>query len=517
MHGKLVGLLVCCACAACLGGQAAAPDYGAAAKDFADAMLAHGRDTYGALHTPLFAATLDLRTLRMPATTSEATRQLYTKYFRSDDFATSSNPMFDTDFYQLLNALTPLTGDPKYREAADDALRYFFDHCQSPATGLMAWGEHIGWDLVDDKVTIQSDGKSVDIHEFFGPWIHWTQSLRVAPEACHRFALGLWHHQICDPATCAFSRHAHFSKHGPGRGYEFARDAGFYIATWAAVYETTRDPELLHAIRQLLAAYRRWRIPETGLLPFETQSPRVVFVLNQLSFMVDVSDSAARVPPDLGREMRAFVAELDESFFRIPQDLQPGGRGFAKIVDGQTREVTNRVLAESPGREAYLKKNPRLLETRYLPYGGRWGSDYGAAAYTDARHALLCGQRYRQSALPRYRELLLATADRYLDAEPPAGETLTPKTLAPVLGLLNTAFRCSGDAKYLARSEHFADLALRKFFRPGCPLPCATERCAETPYYVAESHPGSLMLMLLDLGLLKSGKTNDVPVQCSIR
>ena len=76
MQGNFVGLLVCCAFAACLGGQAAEPDYGAAARDFADAMLAHGRDTYGAQHTPLFAATFDLRTLRMPRATSDATRKL---------------------------------------------------------------------------------------------------------------------------------------------------------------------------------------------------------------------------------------------------------------------------------------------------------------------------------------------------------------------------------------------------------------------------------------------------------
>ena len=517
MKRKSAPLLVLIALWPAVFGQAAEPDYFALAKGYADAMIERGRDTYGAKHTPLFASTIDLRTMRMPSATSEATKKLYERYFRSEDFSTSTNPLFDTDFYQLLDALTQITGDRKYRGAADDALRFFFEHCQSPTTGLMAWGEHLGWDLVDDKITILSGGKVSDTHEFFGPWIHWKQSLRVAPEACHRFALGLWRHQIYDPKTCEFSRHAHFSKHGPGRGYEFARDAGFYIATWASVYKTTKDPELLQAIRQMLAAYRRWRIPETGLLPFETKSPRVVFVLNQLSFMVDVWDGAALVPPELGREMREFVAELDESFFRIPHDLKPGGRGFAKIVDGKTREVTNRVLAESPGREAYLKQNPRLLETRYAPYGGLWGSAYGAAAYTDARHAVLCGQRYRQIEKTRYRELVLATADRYLDAEPPASETLTPKTLAPVIGLLDAAFRCSSDTKYLARAEHFAALAIRKLCRPNIPLPCATERFAETPYYVAESHPGSLMLMAFDLWLLKNGKQADLVLQCSIR
>jgi len=25
-------------------------------------------------------------------------------------------------------------------------------HCLSPATGLMAWGEHIGWDCCDDRM-----------------------------------------------------------------------------------------------------------------------------------------------------------------------------------------------------------------------------------------------------------------------------------------------------------------------------------------------------------------------------
>ena len=36
------------------------------ARAYADAMLDHGRDVYGDVHSPAFVATLDLRTMRMP-------------------------------------------------------------------------------------------------------------------------------------------------------------------------------------------------------------------------------------------------------------------------------------------------------------------------------------------------------------------------------------------------------------------------------------------------------------------
>ena len=52
------------------GGQqraAAADRYLAAVRDFADAMLRHGRDTYGPVRSPLFASALDLESLKIPA------------------------------------------------------------------------------------------------------------------------------------------------------------------------------------------------------------------------------------------------------------------------------------------------------------------------------------------------------------------------------------------------------------------------------------------------------------------
>jgi hypothetical protein len=40
--------------------------YTAAARKFAEALLAHGRDHYGTVHTPMFVQMIDLRTLEIP-------------------------------------------------------------------------------------------------------------------------------------------------------------------------------------------------------------------------------------------------------------------------------------------------------------------------------------------------------------------------------------------------------------------------------------------------------------------
>lgn len=488
------------------------------AKAYADAMLADGRDVYGAVHSPAFVATLDLRTMRMPERTSETTRKMYSDFFRAEDYSTSANPMYHVDLYQLLDRLTEVTGDARYRRAKEAALGWFFRHAQSPATGLLAWGEHLGWDLIEDKITVGNVGADgvvqvSDIHEFYGPWIHWDTCFQEAPEATRRFALGLWRHQIYDPATCEFSRHARYSKHAPGRGYEFARQAGFYLDTWASVYRKTRDPELLEAVERMTAALGKWRNRKSGLIPFERRSPQVVFVLHNLSFMVDGWNASLKLPPGPRDELQALVGALDEAVARIEHDLGPEGKGFAKIVDADTAEVSNRGMAEA--RPGYSEE---FINQRYAPYGGLWASTYGAGSYTDARHALLSCHRYRQVERDEYRRWTVATADRYLASLPDAaGGDLTPKTLAPVMALLHGAYRLTGDAKYLAHSEALAELAIERLFREGVPLPYATSRRDRLPYYASISYGDSLMLMFLDLWLLREGRRTESEPQCTIR
>ena len=94
--------------------------------------------------------------------------------------------MYHIDLYQLLFALSALSGEEQYKQAGEEAIRWFFENAQSEATGLLSWGEHMGWDLVKDDCTVggvRNDGKfhRSDTHEFYGPWLHWDATWAVAP------------------------------------------------------------------------------------------------------------------------------------------------------------------------------------------------------------------------------------------------------------------------------------------------------------------------------------------------
>jgi hypothetical protein len=131
---------------------------------------------------------------------------------------------------------------------------------------------------------------------------------------------------------------------------------------------------------------------------------------------------------------------------------------------------------------------------------------------------LLCYYRYRQTRRDEYRELVLATADRYVGSGPkPLAGTLTPKTLAPVMSLLHAAWRLSKDDKYIDASRRLAEHAGERLFEPGIVFPFATDRRDKYPYYASISYGDSLMLVFLELALILQERDKAVFLQCSIR
>jgi hypothetical protein len=84
--------------------------------------------------------------------------------------------------------------------------------------------------------------------------------------ACLRFARGLWDHQIANKQTGDFSRHANYERHGPGRGNQFPRHGGYYIATWTEAYTRGGDPEYLKAIEVVVDMFERHRDSATKII-----------------------------------------------------------------------------------------------------------------------------------------------------------------------------------------------------------------------------------------------------------
>ncbi|MHC4648576.1 MAG: hypothetical protein ACYTBJ_24230, partial [Planctomycetota bacterium] len=364
------------------------PDYLKIVKSYADALLEHGRDTYGEVQSPLIASALDRKTLALV----EGQLGRIEGIRNGDRSLYGANLMHDQDLYQLLYALSELVGDPKYATEADNTIKWFFENCQSPATGLMAWGEHIGWGFKTEDLAFAR----ADNHEFFSPWVLWHRSFELAPQACTTFARGLWDHQIHEHSG-EFSRHASWKEHRTGTKNEYPRHGGFYIAAWGKAYEVSKDPTFLKAIETLVDYFNRNSNRLTGAIPCSTNPSRlhIMWPESNLSLAVDLWDAADRVPEDLARKMRQRALKSDKVYLTLDHDFSPKGKGFVAGAYVHTLER----LTEGPWTDTAI-----------------WATGYGKA--TDAQIAMLCYLRYQQVKMDGYRKLVLDSASRYLYTRP---------------------------------------------------------------------------------------------------
>ena len=428
-------------------------DYLAVVRAYADAMIAHGRDVYGPEHSPLFAEELDRRTMRMLEgeslkTVSAIGREQW-GIRPHDRMLGGGNPQHCQNLYQILFQLTEVSGEERYREEASRSLRFFFERCQSPATGLLWWGEHAGWDFHTEKPLAKGAGNT---HEFYRPWVLWQQSWKLADKACQRFARGLWEHQIGNHQTGDFSRHASIPSHGPGTEAPYARHGGFYIETWAVAYSNTHDEVFLTAIQSVLAGLERARLNEGGMLVSGSKQ-RGGRTQYSVSLAISLEEAARNVPLDLATKMREVAANNDKAF------------------------------AEAHSQQA-------------VQVPADWSNAYGSAG--PAAEASTCMLRYRQVPSDPYRSFVLRTADRYRDAEVDLSKPVWPGTVGNVILLMLNAHELTTEDEYLQEAEGLARRGIELFLNDGCPLPKASHM---HDHYEAVTNGDTLMMAFLRLWL----------------
>jgi hypothetical protein len=438
-------------------------DYLKVVTAYADTLIEHGRDTYGKVHSPLFAAALDRKQLTIEGVESA-------EGVRPEDSAVGgANPMHDQNLYQILYALTEITGEKKYAAEADKALKYFFEHCQHPISGLMAWGEHMSWDLTKDAV--QSQGYDDPYHEFFRPWVLWERCFKLTPEACTRFAKGLWNHQIYDQNDGNFNRHAFFDgkRHTARRGRRdgYPRHGGFYIRTWAEAYRATKDPVYVHAIETLIGHFNGRRHAWKGLAKGTdairlSQTSYGVWTGSNLSLAIDLGYGAELVPDETMEKMRDCASRTDKAFLSVIADEQAVGY-------------------------TYVGKGKKLWSV----WSAHFGSQGGASVVGN-----MCLARFRQVGLDGYKKLIRHIGDLYVGNELP--ESITPDQFGSVVLLMVGCHELLGDEKYLREADHFAALSIDLFLTDGSPLPCAT---TEETHYEAIAQGDTMMMALLKLWL----------------
>lgn len=418
---------------------------------YADAMLAHGRDTYGPQKSGLFLSALDRMTLKpldvRPAPPGGIRRG--DRPGRAWSAMNGANPQLDQNFLRVLYILTELTGDHRYAGAANQELKWFLENTMSPKTSLLPWGEHLSWDVIYDWPISGGDEM---MHEFARPWVLWDRCFAVAPEASTKFALGLWEHQIANHKTGGFDRHAPYFEHGPVDGKDFARHAGFYIGTWCYAWKYTTNDVFLRAIETLLARFERKRVQKDGSLS-ATIGP------------LDCEIAAPMVPQPLAKRLREFAAKEDD--LMIP--------GLQKQIKGGTNAPP------------------------------KWESGY--SEWTLASSAMFCLGRFEQTHRKEYRDLIIAFADAYRNSRPEEDVDAWPTTFGHVISAQVAAHRLTKKHEYLDEANRFAKLAVYLFWQDK-PLPRAS---LKTGHYETITGADSLALALLDVHAATHGLTNRIP------
>ncbi|MDY0164950.1 MAG: hypothetical protein RBS80_00315 [Thermoguttaceae bacterium] len=109
-----------------------------AVRTFADRVLEHGRDTYRETPTPLFVDGVNVDTLEP------------VRWIHKGEAWIPSNLASQQNLLRTLVALSRLTDDPRYREAAAAALRHHIEHLRMDC-GLFQWGGHRLIDLASGR------------------------------------------------------------------------------------------------------------------------------------------------------------------------------------------------------------------------------------------------------------------------------------------------------------------------------------------------------------------------------
>lgn len=243
--------------------------YGERVKAHFDKLLLHGLDTYGPQRSRMWMASLDTRTGRYPDD-DRRPATIPKRVYRNIDAPRGCSLYWDQPSLVAAHALTGVTGDPRYANAADAYVRDFLDRCVA-ANGVLLWGNHYYYDAFLDA-TVKFPGSAPpfpcdmtsetgDYHEIRPIPPAWETLWRVDPAATSRAITAAANGHVVNEQTGQFNRHADRRP-----GCAFLEHGGTMIEAIAWLHAREPDPSPL-ALADAMARYSfEHRGPTTGLL-----------------------------------------------------------------------------------------------------------------------------------------------------------------------------------------------------------------------------------------------------------
>ncbi|MCK4823160.1 ankyrin repeat domain-containing protein, partial [bacterium] len=230
---------------------------------------------------------------------------------------------------RTLDGLSAITGDPKYRDAAKQAIKYAFENLRAPKW-LFYWGHYVAYDAQRDEIKYAA-GRSSKRHILKVHYPYYELMWQVDPEATKRFIGAYWSAHVRDWSNLDFDRISvdysdlleepwrHEYTGGP-TFFQSKSNAGGFLNTGtslahaaATLYELSKEEQPLVRSRRLIKRFVDTRHPATGMTKY---------MYNKLPFKVWEDDST-----DHFADKRSFIfpsrifAELRKEYY--PESVVP--------------------------------------------------------------------------------------------------------------------------------------------------------------------------------------------------
>ncbi|MDO8683468.1 MAG: AGE family epimerase/isomerase [Armatimonadota bacterium] len=250
-----------------------------AVREFLSTLIEKGTDHYGKKDTPLFCLALDPDTYSPPKPPAKVDRAYAINFeYLNRDFGYywqshlhGSNLIYDQGTIRALYGLTDVTGEAKFKEAADKYLGFFFENMISEQTGIFGWGEHIFWNVYLDYI-IGGCFRTAGWHNFYyGHELErWTTIYDVMweknPEKTQTEIEAIYDYKIHDYDTFICNRHSDYYSGKSDDLFTFIKHTGLFAHAFAFLHSKTGDPKHFEWARKMGEVFWNIRDPKTNLI-----------------------------------------------------------------------------------------------------------------------------------------------------------------------------------------------------------------------------------------------------------
>lgn len=430
-----------------------------------DTLITEGTDRYGTEHSPLFSSILDLKTHRLP----DQPPPLLPGQRAVDRAFPGANLQHDLHTLLVMDHVSKLTGDDRYRKAADAYLEFFLRRCATAGNGLFPCGEHAFWDFRKEAIG------GAPLHEDLGlvPAEFLDRMWALQPAAVEKHIRGLKRHFL--EGQWIWNRHASIVRdERPREPAAFPRHGGFYLYHWVYLYTKTRDPELLEWSRQMAR-------PHPG--PYHSLMSLGLSILRANELL-----GAERLPEfdTVGRKC------LDPLVADPRNDLARGVVWTYTLVDP----------ARKTQGDHYRPDPNRTYGFWDMIYAGSGGYGFVGAE----THGIMCLAAYRITSSEKHLEFAKGICNFYLTHPRPSGIRVTPGKLAGQIALALDLYDLTKCVEYRTHARQTADTALQELYTDGL-IRAATG----ADYYEAANGVGSLLMELFRMHLVETGSDYPLP------